>query len=130
MCIRDSLGLGVELDAEPSQVQSRDRLAQLRDPARGGVVVVAGVVRGFRELLDGGVGRRDVRVAETEVDHVPTGPARLELEAVDDREDVRGKAQDPAELHLAHHDRRLVLEPRAGRFYYPRAGPRGAGPLP
>src|SRR5450756_404569 len=90
MCIRDSLGLGVELDAEPSRVQSRDRLAQLRDSARGGVPVVAGVVRGFRELLDGGVGRRDVRVAETEVDHVPTGPARLELEPVDDREDVRG----------------------------------------
>ena len=66
----DDLGLGIELDAEAPQVQVGDGLAQLRDAPARRVPVVAGVVRRLGELLDRDLGRRDVGVAEAEVDHV------------------------------------------------------------
>ena len=45
------------------------------------------------------VGRRQVGVAEAEVDHVLAGPPGLHLQPVDDGEDVRRQGVDPAELH-------------------------------
>ena len=64
------LGVGVELDAERAQVQVGDGLAQLGDAPRRRVAVVAGVVGGLGQLLDRDVGRREVGVAEAEVDDV------------------------------------------------------------
>jgi len=115
----DDLGLGVERDAEPALVESGDRGPQLGDAARGRVAVVAGVVRRLGELLDRDARRGDVGVAEPEVDHVASGPAGLDLEPVDDREDVRRQAGDATELH----HRRVALAP--GR---PLALPRSDGP--
>jgi hypothetical protein len=51
-------------------------------------------------LLDGDLGRRDVRVAEAQVDHVVPLAAQLALQRVHGREDVRGQVVDPAKLHF------------------------------
>ena len=51
--------------------------------------MVAGVVRRLGELLDRDVGRRQVGVAEPEVDDVLAGSPCLDLQPVDDGEDVR-----------------------------------------
>ncbi len=97
----DHLGLGVELHAEPPQVEVGERLAQLRDAPARGVAVVAGVVHGLGQLLDRHVGRGEVRVAEAQVDHVGAGSPGLDLQRVDDGEDVGRQRRDPAELHGA-----------------------------
>ena len=52
--------------------------------------------RGLAQLLDGDLGRRDVRVAEPEVDHVAALAPQLALQLVDCREDVRGQVVDAA----------------------------------
>ena len=75
---------GSSVDAEPALVEVGDGLAQLRDAAAGRVAVVARVVRRLDELLDGDVGRRDVGVAEPEVDDVLAGSPGLDLQRVDD----------------------------------------------
>ena len=98
---RDHLGLGVELDAEAAQVERGDGLAQLGDALAGRVPVVLRVVDGLGQLLDGRVGRRQVGVAEPEVDDVATGSTGRQLQRLDVREDVRGQAVDPSELHRA-----------------------------
>ena len=116
----DDLALGVEVDVEPALVQVGERLAQLGDAAAGRVAMVAGVVRRLRQLLDGQVGRRDVGVAEAEVDDVEPGAARLDLQPVDDREDVRGQACDPPELHDAPPYRFVLSPTRLGLGCWPR----------
>ena len=60
------------------------------------VARVAGRVGEFR---DGDVGRGDVGVAETEVDHVGAPVTGLDLESVDDREHVGRQVRDATELH-------------------------------
>ena len=97
---------GSRLDAEAAQVEVGDGLAQLRDAPAGRVAVVPGVVDRLGQLLDGDVGRRQVGVAEPEVDHVDAGPPGLDLQRVDDGEDVRRQRGDPAELHGGHGSRR------------------------
>ena len=96
---RDDLGLGVEGHAEAAHVEVGDGLAQLRDAPAGRVPVVAAVVHGLAELVDRGLRRRQVGVAEPEVDHVLAGSPGLHLQPVDDREDVRRQRGDAAELH-------------------------------
>jgi hypothetical protein len=54
---------------------------------------------GFGELLDDGGRRRNIRVAEAEVDDVATLAPQPPLQLVDGREDVRGQVADAAELH-------------------------------
>ncbi len=61
--------------------------------------MVAAVVDRLRELVHGDVGRRDVGVAEAEVDHVVTASPGLGLQPVDDGEDIRRKTGDAAKLH-------------------------------
>ena len=63
------------------------------------VAVVAGVAGRLGQLLHRDVGRREVGVAEAEVDHVDAGSPSLDLQPVDDREDVRRQVRDAAELH-------------------------------
>jgi hypothetical protein len=58
-----------------------------------------GGLGGLGELADRDLGRRDVGVAEAQVDHVCPGAPCLDLQVVDDREDVRRQVRDPAELH-------------------------------
>jgi hypothetical protein len=62
--------------------------------------VVPRVERGLAELLDRDRGRRDVRVAEAQVDDVPALAAQLALQLVDRREDVRRQVVDAAKLHF------------------------------
>ena len=63
--------------------------------------MVARVVGRLGELLDGELGRREVGVAEAEVDDVVAGAPQLEREVADDREDVRRQVVDAPELHAA-----------------------------
>jgi hypothetical protein len=97
---REHVAVRVEVDAVPLEVARRDRLAQLRDAAAGGVPVVARVAGRLGELVDRDDRRRDVGVPEAEVDDVAPGPPRLRLQRVDDREDVRRQTRDAAELHV------------------------------
>ena len=90
---RAGLGLGVELDPERALVQVGDREAELRDAPARRVAVVARVADGFAELVDRDVGRRQVGVAEPEVDDVLAGPPGLHLQRVDRGEDVRAAAR-------------------------------------
>ena len=96
---RHHLGLGVELDVELALVEVGDGAAQLGDPPRRRVAVVARVVGGLGQLAHRHVGRGQVGVAEAEVDHVPAGSPRRRLEVVDRGEDVGRQPVDPAELH-------------------------------
>ena len=96
----DHLALGVEVDAEAPLVEAGEGLAQLGDAPAGRVAVVAGVVRRLAQLVDRQRGRRDVGVAEAQVDDVHAGSPGLDLQTVDDREDVRGQPGDAAKLHV------------------------------
>ena len=62
--------------------------------------MVARILRGLGELLDGHVRGGHVRVAEAEVDHVLAGASQLELDSLDLRERVRRQRSDPAEPDL------------------------------
>ena len=94
---RDDLGLVIEVDAEAPPVEIRAGQSQLRDALRGGVAVVVGLRRRLLQLGDGHVGRRQVGVAEAEVDDVLTGPSQLEGELTDHGEDVGRQPVEPAE---------------------------------
>ena len=74
-------------------------MPQLRDAPARRVAVVARVAHRLDQLLDRDVGRRDVGVAEAEVDDVLAGAPGLDLQRVHDPEDVRRQRVDPAELH-------------------------------
>ena len=63
--------------------------------------MVAGVARRLGQFLYGDRGARDVRVAETEVDHVVSGVASLVPQLVDGCEHIRRQPIDTAELHGA-----------------------------
>ena len=54
---------------------------------------------GLAELFNRNLGRRDVGVAEAEVDDVDPVARRIDLELVDQLEDVRRQIRDAAELH-------------------------------
>ena len=95
---RDHLGVGVELDVEAPAVEVGDRLTELGDAAAGRVAVVARVARRLGQLLDRDLGRRDIGVAEAQIDDVVARAAGRHLQAVDDREDVRRQRVDTAEL--------------------------------
>ena len=71
--------------------------AQLRDSAARRVAVVRRLRGGLAELLDGDVGRRDVRIAEAEVDHVATFAPQLSLQLVDGRKDIGREIVDTRE---------------------------------
>ena len=95
----DHLGVGVEVDVELALVEVGDGAAQLGDPARGRVAVVARVVRCLGQLAHRHVGRRQVGIAEPEVDHVASGSPRVRLQVVDGGEDVGRQPVDATELH-------------------------------
>ena len=101
------LRVGVELHTEAAPVEIGDREAELRDAAARRVPVVARVLDRLGELLHRDVGRRDVGVAEPEVDDVLAGSPGLDLQRVHDAEHVRRKGVDPAELHRLHGTRRV-----------------------
>ena len=84
------LGVGVELDPEAIAIELADRRPEIREAAARRVAVVAWEQRRLPQLLDGDLRRRDVGIAEAEVDHVLTGAAQLELEALDLGECVWG----------------------------------------
>ena len=67
--------------------------------------MVARLRRRLGELLHDERRRRDVRVAEAEVDHVASLGAKAALQRVDRREDVRRKLVDAAELHGVEYSR-------------------------
>jgi len=95
----DDLALGVYLHPEPAPVAVGHRLAQVGQPPRGPVAVVAPGAGRLDQLVDDERGAGQVGVSESEVDDVLAGPARLGLELVDLGEDIRGQVVDPAELH-------------------------------
>jgi hypothetical protein len=94
---RDRLGLGIELDAEPARVHLADGSAQVRDAAARGVAVVPRPPRRLGELVDGDLRRRDVRVAEAQVDDVLAGAAQLQLQPLDLGERVGREVGDTGE---------------------------------
>ena len=76
--------------AELAAVEIRDRETQLRDALARRVAMVAGIVHSFGQLLDRHGRRRDVGIAEREVDHVFAGSPELHLERVDLGEHIGG----------------------------------------
>src|SRR3546814_11088501 len=82
----DHLGVGIEVDVEAALVEACDRLSQLGDALAGGVAVVAGVVRRLAELVDGDLGRSQVRIAENNVDDVLACSVCLHLKTPDGSE--------------------------------------------
>ena len=74
--------------------------------------MVAREQRRLAQLLDGDLRRRDVGIAEAEVDHVLAGAPQLELQPLDLGEGVGREGVDPAELRHAA-DRRKA--PSASR---------------
>ena len=68
--------------------------------------MVARVAHRFDELLDRDVGRRQVGVAEREVDDVFAGSPQLHLQRIDLRKRVRRQGVDPAKLHVRQVRRR------------------------
>ena len=110
--VRARLRLGIELDAELAPVEVGDRQSAASgcrgSPSSGGC---AGCATASRELVDRDVGRRDVGVAEAEVDDVLAGSPGLDLQRVDRREDVRRQRVDPAELHHVHGTSAAVATP-------------------
>jgi hypothetical protein len=95
----EHLGVRVEGDAKAALVQVGGGLTQLRDPPARRVPVVPRVPGRLAQLVDGHVGRRQIGVAEAEVDDVLAVAPKIDLEPVDDGEDVRGKRRDAPELH-------------------------------
>ncbi len=94
---RADLGLEVERDPEGALVQIRDREAKLGDPLARGVAVVARVAHRLGELVDRDRGRRQIGVAEREVDDVLAGPPEMHLQRVDLCERIRRKGVQASE---------------------------------
>ena len=114
---RHDLAVGVQLHPETPQVKVSDRLSELGDPTARRVAVVTGIVNGLGQLLDGHLRRGDVGVPKAQVDDVVAGTARLQLQLVDLREDIRRKSLNPAKLHrptIATSLRGLATGQRAG----------------
>ncbi len=95
----DDLAIGVEPDTEPPLVSVGDGLAQVGQPARRRVAVVARAPGSLRQLLHRHVGRRDVRVAEPEIDDVVAPAPGLDLQLVHPCKDIRRNAVDAPKLH-------------------------------
>ncbi len=83
------LGLEVERHAELALVERGDGFAQLGNALAGRVPVVTRVADRLDELLDGHVGRRQVGVAEREVDDIFACSPERHLQRIDLRERVR-----------------------------------------
>src|SRR5262245_37689271 len=82
--------------------------------------MVRGLGRRLGELLHDGRRRRDIRVAESEVDDVAALAPQAALQLVDGRENVRRQVSDAAELHR----REATTEPgRRGKRREPRRIP-------
>ena len=107
------LRLGVEVDAELALVErrgsARRRFGIPGWPSSGGSARLCGL----RELLDRELGRREIGVAEPEVDDVVTGSAQLQLEVriaaktYGGRLSMRRNSTRLSLLHLSGHvDRR------------------------
>ena len=69
------LGLEVERDSELARVEARERLSQLGDPVAQRVAMVARIAGRLDQLLDRDIGRREIGIAEAEVDDVLAGPS-------------------------------------------------------
>ena len=61
--------------------------------------MIARVVGGLGQLVDGDLGAWEVRVTEAEVHDIATSSTGLDLEAIDDREYVRGQPLGATEVH-------------------------------
>ena len=99
------LRLRIEDDAEAARVELGDGVAKLRDPAARGVAVIGRLEGRLPQLVDGDLRRRDVGVAEAEIDDVPAFVPQVALQLVDGREDVRGQVVDPIKLHFGKYCR-------------------------
>ena len=85
-----------------ARVALADRFAKVRQAAARRITVVDGLGGSLGQLFDRDRRRGNVRIAETEIDHVAALPPKLALQLVDSREDVRGKIVYPPELHRYH----------------------------
>ncbi len=94
----DDVQVGVELHAEDLQVTLADRLAEVRQATARRVAMVRRLRRRLAQLFNRNLGRRDVGVAEAEVDHVAPVAPQLALQLVDRREDVGGEIVDSPEF--------------------------------
>ena len=101
------LRLRIDRDAEAARVVLADRAAQLLDAAAHRVAVVGGPERGLAQLLDGDRRRREIGVAEAEVDHIVSFVPQLPLQLVHGREDVGRQVVDAVKLHFQKYYRRV-----------------------
>ena len=102
----DGFGVGVQLDPVAVAVPPGDGHPEPRDAAGGRVAMVAGVLGGLDELGHDVLGRAQVGVAHPEVDDILAAGARLRLQIVDDREDIRRQALDAVKVvHVASSSR-------------------------
>ena len=97
----------IENDPKGARIVLGDRVAELRDPAARRVAVIRRLERRLPQLLDGDRGRRDVRVAEPQVDDVPSLAPQVSLQLVDRREDVGRQVVDAIKLHFGKYCRRV-----------------------
>ena len=105
---RHDLGLGIELHAKPAGVIAGLGAAQSRDALGRGIAVGAGLADGLDQLVEHVLGRRQIRIAHSEIDDVGAGGASLGLELVDLFEDVRRQA--PHAVEVAHRPQMSLME--------------------
>src|SRR5207344_2451343 len=91
---RHDLGLGVELDAEPAAVPRRHRPTELGRAVVARIPVRRGIEHRLAHRLDDVLGRRQVRVAHAERDHVDTLRTLRREFAVELGEQVRRQRLD------------------------------------
>jgi hypothetical protein len=118
---RADLGFEVERDAELALVQIGDGQPQLGNALARRVPMVTRIAHGLDQLVDGNLGRRDVGVAERQVDDVLAGPPELHFQCVDLCECIRRECVDPAKLHPSSvgDDPRYAGQIRNGAGYDP-----------
>ena len=97
---RHALAVGIHAHAAVALVPLGDPAAQVGQPARSRVAVIARVARRVADLVDHVIGRGQVRIAHAQIDHVLTGAPRGVLEGVDLRKHVGRKPVDLVEMVL------------------------------
>ena len=80
--ITNPAGMALAIDAEPARIVGGISPAQAGDAARAGIAVHPRVLQRLRQLVDHMGGRRRVRVAHAEVDHVLAAGSRRRLHGI------------------------------------------------
>src|SRR5262249_48785225 len=80
----DYFAVMVELDSKTPPVVIGDGEAQLGNPTRGRIAVIAGVLGRLTELVDDRLRWRIIRIAHTKINDILTSSPRLHLQLIND----------------------------------------------